>query len=86
MALETSEILVLTALFRLAREDRAATVIRLSGETGLGRDALLPCLDRLHAAGLADRDRLRLTLPGLAAAVAYAPDARRLAHARVLAA
>jgi DNA-binding IclR family transcriptional regulator len=86
MALETSEILVLSALFQLAQEDRAATLIRLSAQTDLSRDALLPCLDRLHAAGWVDHERLRLTLPGLAVAVAFAPRARRLARSGALAA
>jgi hypothetical protein len=86
MALETSEILVLSALLQLAQEDRAATLIRLSTETELGREQLLPCLERLHGAGWVDQERLRLTLPGLAVAVAFAPRVRRLARSGALAA
>lgn len=81
MPLETSEILVLSALLELAQGDRAATLISLSGETGLGRSELLPCVERLDAAGWVDGERLRLTLPGLALAVGVGPRARRRALA-----
>lgn len=85
MTLETSEIRVLSAFFSLAQQDRAATVIRLGAEADLPREALLPCLERLHAGGYVDREQLRLTLSGLALAVAFGARSR-VAEARTLAA
>lgn len=78
MAIEAAQSLVLVGLFELAQQDRTATVIRLGAHTQLERRELLECLARLDAAGYVDRERLSLTLPGLALAVALAPSARRL--------
>lgn len=72
MTPRTAETRVLSALFRLGQDDRKATHGLLSLHTELGRDELLPCLRRLHAAGFIDQERLRLTLPGLAVAVGCA--------------
>lgn len=76
MTLETTEILLLSALFQLAQADRAATLIRLASHTQLSREAALAGLARLAAAGWVDGERLRLTLPGLALAAGLYPRVR----------
>lgn len=86
MTLPTAESLVLSGLFALAQQDRPATLIRLAAFTELPRERVEACLGRLDTAGLVDRERLRLTLPGLALAVAAAPRARRELESRTLAA
>ena len=86
MKLTTSETLVLLGLFDLARADRAATVGRLWEQTLLSRETVVTAIDRLEACGYADRAALRLTLPGLAVAVALASRVRRAERSRRLAA
>lgn len=69
---------VLFALLDLAKSDRAATVIRLVDATGLERAIVERSLLALDRAGYADASRVRLTMPGLAAAAMLgAPRARR---------
>ncbi len=68
---------ILSAFFELAQEDEAATTLRLVARTGLSREVVCAGLERLEQGGFVDRERLRLTLPGLAFAVASAPRIRR---------
>ncbi len=69
---------VLFALLDLAKSDRAATVLRLVDATGLARDVVDATLAELDRTGYADASRVRLTMPGLAAAAMLgAPRARR---------
>lgn len=60
---------VLFALYDMARKDRAATLIRLAGATGLDRAEVERCLSTLDAAGLVHADRVRLSMQGLATAM-----------------
>lgn len=70
---------VLFALFDLARTDRHATVLRVARATSLGKDEVLAALGALDQAGLADAERVRLTMPGLTlAAMLGAPRARKV--------
>ncbi len=72
---------LLTVLCDMHLQGRDPTLMRLVRETGIGADALLPAFDRLAALGLADPERMRLTLAGFAAARALA-GARTLAVTR----
>jgi hypothetical protein len=65
---DTAQLAVLVALFDLAKTDRAATVLRLVDATGLTRDEVTASLAKLDRAGYADAERVRLSMPGLAAA------------------
>ncbi|NUP04919.1 MAG: hypothetical protein HOW73_02540 [Polyangiaceae bacterium] len=60
---------VLHALFTLAQNDQHATVLRVAKFTGLSRDEVDAALAALDRAGLADRERVRLTMQGLGAAM-----------------
>jgi DNA-binding IclR family transcriptional regulator len=64
----TAQHAVLFALFQLAKNDRPATVVGLVHETGLGRAVVEASLHALDRAGLANQERVRLTMQGLAAA------------------
>ena len=68
---------VLHALFVLARNDHHATVLRLCRSTGLERAVVQDSLVALERAGLADVERVRLTMQGLAAATILGAPARR---------
>ncbi|MFO0612016.1 MAG: hypothetical protein U0414_05490 [Polyangiaceae bacterium] len=69
---------VLFALLDLAKNDRAATVLRLVDATGLERAVVEATLASLDRAGYVDASRVRLSMPGLAAAAMLgAPRARR---------
>ena len=67
---------VLFALYDLARQDRAATFIRIAAATGLQRSEVEAALLALDRAGLAHADRVRLSMQGLAAAVVLGPPRR----------
>jgi DNA-binding IclR family transcriptional regulator len=84
MTLNHRDLLVLKALYTLALGDRHATLGRLAEATGFARPELVVCLARLDAGGYADSARIRLTLPGLALAVA-APRRRRRGEVRLAA-
>jgi Mn-dependent DtxR family transcriptional regulator len=68
--LNSTEQDVLQALFALARDDRPADLSIVATELGLSCVAADEVLERLSRRGLVDPDRVRLTLPGLALAVA----------------
>jgi len=74
---------VLFALFDLAKYDRHATIGRLVEhpavmDLGLDRAAVLRALAALDKAGLADHERVRLTMNGLPLALVLgAPKSRR---------
>ena len=72
----TAQHAVLFALFQLAKSDRPATVIRLVAETGHGRPVVEATLRSLDRAGLADAERVRLTMQGLATAAILGAPAR----------
>jgi len=76
MTLTTQETLVLRELFELAQSDTPATVIRLMTRTELPRATVEAALARLDRAGWVSREAIRLSLPGLALAVAAGPRAR----------
>ena len=61
---------VLQALLELAAADRQPSVRRLAERVGARLGAVAQALSVLHEAGLVDATRLRLTLSGLAVAVA----------------
>ncbi len=86
MDLQITHSLVLAAFFELAQQDRVVTRPRLSAFTGLLPDQVRDTLGDLQTAGWVDADALRLTLPGLAVAVAVRGRARELRTTRVLAA
>ena len=79
-----TQLRALLVLYRLARDDRPAELHALAAALGLRcapTDGLLRELERM---GLADADRVRLTLSGLALAVALpASFARRPRRAAV---
>ena len=81
MDLQITHSLVLAAIFELLQADRAVTRPRLSAPTGLSPERLLRALAELEVNGWVDREELRLTLPGLAVAVAVQgrATARRMA-------
>ena len=60
---------ILHALFDLAQADIHATPEQLARWLGVPSMELAPAVDRLARRGLIDRERLRLTLMGLAQAV-----------------
>lgn len=69
---------VLHHLYRLATADQPATVVRLVRATGRERLEVESALAALDAAGLVDRERVRLTMHGLAVALTVPrPRARR---------
>jgi hypothetical protein len=68
---------VLEALFVLSSEGTSITHHRLSLTAQLGAPALVDALGILDHAGLADAQRLRLTLPGLAVAAALGKASSR---------
>ena len=61
---------VLQALWRLTQRGVAADLERLAAECSLPSRSVQCHLESLHAADLADAQRVRLTLHGLAQAVA----------------
>jgi hypothetical protein len=67
---------VLFALFKLAKNDRHATILRLVAETGHGRAVVEASLLALDRAGLVDQERVRLTMGGLATAALLGAPAR----------
>jgi hypothetical protein len=79
MNLSRSESRLLVALAVLTQENESIDIFTLSSRAELSLFAALRALASLHDLGLADRRRLRLTLPGLARAVAQSPALR--AHA-----
>jgi Mn-dependent DtxR family transcriptional regulator len=62
--------LVLQHLFTLAEDTRPASIGQISTDLGLNRQVVSHVLRQLDRAGLADCARIRLTLSGLAVAVA----------------
>jgi|SRR5450432_1108039 hypothetical protein len=69
---------LLHLVFVLSSSPQALTRARLEGRLGVAASKLNPALDELAGHGLIDSQRLRLTLPGLALAVASsAPRAAR---------
>lgn len=64
---------VLSALLILAQNDEPIDLFSLSEEAGTNLYRTLAALDELAQAGWVDRARWRLTLQGLAAAVALEP-------------
>jgi hypothetical protein len=73
----TAQHAVLFALFQLAQKDRPATVVGLVRQTGLGRAVVEASLRALDRAGLANEERVRLTMQGLAAAALLGAPRRR---------
>ena len=65
----TTERQVLVMLFDFARRDVHATVIRLVQAIGSDRQSVEAALERLDAHGLVDRDKVRLSMQGLATAM-----------------
>jgi Mn-dependent DtxR family transcriptional regulator len=65
--LDGSQHTVLFVLFDLASSDVHATVLRVAERSGLSRPEVDGALADLDAAGLVDRERVRLTMAGLAA-------------------
>lgn len=63
----------MSALLFLAQNDEPIDLFSLSEEAGTNLYRTLAALDELARAGWVDRGRWRLTLPGLAAAVALEP-------------
>ena len=59
---------VLSALYAMARNDEAATPMRLAAHTGLSIAEVDEALQQLDQYNLARRDTCRLTLTGLAVA------------------
>ena len=79
---------VLHALFNLAQNDEHATVLRVANATGLARAEVVASLAALGRAGLADADRVRLTMQGLASVMlgaAALPGAPRLGRSATVA-
>ena len=70
MTARTLHIALLQHLFDLASAGRRASVRMLGDRLGAGLSETAEALSALHDAGLVDATRLRLTLPGLALAVA----------------
>jgi DNA-binding IclR family transcriptional regulator len=67
--LEHTQLAALQVLYQLARSDRPATSRSFSDLLGISRLEAVRLLDELHAMGLVDADRVRLTLSGLTVAV-----------------
>lgn len=87
MVIDTPRARVLIALFDLARRGDAHDLSRLSEEAGLTSYRTLKELSLLQERGWVDARRLRLTLAGLAVAVALdAPPATQLRSRRPTAA
>lgn len=68
---------LLQLVFSLSSATAALTRPRLEQRLSLGRGALSAPLDELARLGLLDAQRLRLTLPGLALAVAGGARSRK---------
>ena len=68
----TNDLMLATVrcLFDMAREDRPAELGRLASRLALSCRQTDAILHELERAGLADAERVRLTMPGLAVAVA----------------
>ncbi len=64
------QLLVLNAIFDLARRDVSATALLVVRETALPFATVHRALRELDAAGLVDRTRVRLTFHGLTVTVA----------------
>ena len=75
--LEHTQLAALQVLYQLAKSDRPATSRSISDLLGVSRLEAVRLLDELHAMGLVDADRVRLTLSGLTVAVSC-PVAVRL--------
>lgn len=73
---------VLHALYVLASQDHHATILRVAKKTGLTRAEVETALAALDRAGLADADRVRLTLPGLAYAASAGVSERVIVPSR----
>jgi predicted ArsR family transcriptional regulator len=82
--LNNTERQVLVALFRMARNNRHATAIRLANAVGLAPDEVRSALAALEAKGFADAERVRLSLNGLVVATSLSTSAevRRVRSAR----
>lgn len=68
---------LLTQLFRRSQNNESIDIISLAGACGVGAHAALRAVAALERAGLCDARRLRLTLSGLALAVAFAQHERQ---------
>lgn len=66
--LNNTERQVLVALFRMGRNNRHATAIRLANAVGLAPEEARQTLASLEAKGFADAERVRLSLNGLVVA------------------
>ena len=73
------DLAILQYLYRSARATAPADPNRIAPELGARRSQIRIRLSRLERAGLVDARRCRLTLPGLAVAVASAAAALALA-------
>jgi DNA-binding IclR family transcriptional regulator len=67
---------VLVAIFRLRQSDQKASLAKLAQATDLAGDRLDRALEALQRAGLLSRQRLALTMAGLAVAVAFSGSVR----------
>jgi hypothetical protein len=70
MTARTLHVAILQHLFDFASSGRRASVRALGDRLGIGLARTADALSTLHEAGLVDATRLRLTLSGLAVAVA----------------
>ena len=68
--LEHTQLAALQVLYQLARLDRPATSRSVADLLGVSRLEAVRLLDELDALGLVDSEHVRLTLSGLAVAVA----------------
>ena len=69
---------LLKSLHRLANAGGCYDVLDVANESGLSLCATLRTVEQLHRAGFLERRTLRLTLAGLAAAVAIAARQRKV--------
>lgn len=82
---QTLALRILLALYRSASRGRIPTESSLSAETGIALEPLLQLLAQLDRAGYVDAAQVRLTLPGLALAVAATPKTKSKAKSKPLA-
>ncbi len=78
MTLHPSQLALLHALYALARDGRRPTLAQLARRAKLTPLTALEALGALRAQGLTQSSALRLTLPGLALAVATSARGRSL--------
>lgn len=85
MTNETLALRILVALYRSASRGGIPTESSLCAETGIAIEPLLQLLAQLDRAGYVDAAQVRLTLPGLALAVAATPKTKIKAKSKPMA-